>query len=221
MSDVSTAIDTETWRTRLQVFCGGTGDPETLQVPFIRNGLLGATDGRICAVVLCGVAFADDSPPTWGDGRLRHRPDLRAVVQPLMGQCFEWLPLPSLPPCKRCKETGVVPLTACDECSGLGTVTCEYDHEHDCPDCDGTGESQGGECDECPSVEVAPGLHMHARYLRLMTRADAEFGPVQIGHNAANTDRVVFTSGAHREVFGVVMLLERPQWRQTPWEGER
>lgn len=33
----------------------------------------------------------------------------------------------------------VVDSIECSECSGDGTVTCEYDHEHDCPDCDGTG----------------------------------------------------------------------------------
>jgi len=28
----------------------------------------------------------------------------------------------------------------CSECNGDGTVTCDYDHEHECPECGGSGE---------------------------------------------------------------------------------
>lgn len=34
-----------------------------------------------------------------------------------------------------------IQMLSCNECSGDGIVECEYGHEHPCPDCDGTGES--------------------------------------------------------------------------------
>jgi hypothetical protein len=38
--------------------------------------------------------------------------------------------------------------TTCDECDGEGVVYCNYDHEHDCPMCGGTGK-KGDKCGAC------------------------------------------------------------------------
>ena len=29
----------------------------------------------------------------------------------------------------------------CSECGGSGTVTCNFDHDHECPECDGSGKA--------------------------------------------------------------------------------
>lgn len=31
-------------------------------------------------------------------------------------------------------------MVTCSECEGTGVVTCEYNHDHECPDCEGSGK---------------------------------------------------------------------------------
>ena len=57
-------------------------------------------------------------------------------------------------PCPRCKGAGQLPRRRCNDCSGSGEVTCEYDHRHICPNCDGKGHRRPGPCPDCAGLGI-------------------------------------------------------------------
>lgn len=63
----------------------------------------------------------------------------------------------------------------CEECDGDGVVICEYDHEHDCPECSGTGiDCEGINWHDAMTAEEYSAWCAHRR---LLESATARFAP--------------------------------------------
>lgn len=64
----------------------------------------------------------------------------------------------------------------CKECRGMGEVECNYGHDHECPDCDGTGE-----VDFYPKRRpVKVGHLLFSAALVAETMADCPAGPMRL-----------------------------------------
>lgn len=60
--------------------------------------------------------------------------------------------------------------TTCGECDGSGEVTCDYGHDHDCPDCNGKGVVDGTiQCDEATAAVHVLGGTFCRRYLWVLS----------------------------------------------------
>jgi len=79
------------------------------------------TDGRVCV----RTKAAGSEPPT---------PD-----RPLGPSKLDWECGGNVPVEIPAVDAAMYVAEECEECCGLGIVTCDYDHEHDCPVCDGAG----------------------------------------------------------------------------------
>lgn len=165
--------------------------------PFVTNGWLYATDGRII------VRTPSTDPNT--EGRL---PDAGGVYY--YGEFDkEPTPIPSVNyPTEKvvCPECdGVLGIERkCKECGGNREIDCrECDRAMDCPECYGTGTVEG--CGKCEGdglvwptpepIEVAPDYGLSNRYLALLLQHGAKlYLPMGLNHRPAK-----FTVGADIE----------------------
>lgn len=93
----------------------------------------------------------------------------------------------------------------CDECNGLGDVTCNYGHEHDCPDCNGTGVSSVAAEAKYEGCET--GLALCSNFYLWLAQS---LGATQIEIREGHSRQYLWFSGAH--CFGVfaAMLRQEP-----------
>lgn len=169
------------WREVLKVFC----DPEinrfAMQEPWVKDGVMYATDARILAAV------AVDEPDTEPHEK-RRRPDAAQIISMVSGvesvNAFS-----DLPPCFHCQSTGYVdvwyrkcpkcgkreePNDECDKCDGAGELECHQSFEGSFakPEpCKNSG------CRFIPNPESGVGFARH--YVLLIQRtmtADARWG---------------------------------------------
>lgn len=129
--------------TKTDIFAACCADKDTrysLSKPFVRDGYLCATDGKIA------VRAPTDDPPSGKGPNVGELPwDI-----PVLGECdIPLMPEFTPPPCEHCKGTKKI---KCDECDGGGTIECvcpcgECAHDVDCKSCDGTGYTDC-ECNE-------------------------------------------------------------------------
>lgn len=146
-------------------------DREKTRRPFWINGQMIYCDGRIMAAVDHPQQPTDTHATPVFDGMRwlgissrRNRPfDVNKVLKALdFSQ-----PIPHPPevagPDPTWNARWVEHLSECSECEGLGMVTCDYDHEHTCPDCDGQGDNTA--VAEEAFSRIRYGRHGYARRL--------------------------------------------------------
>lgn len=163
-----------------------------LSAPWADRGHIYATDGRILARVPGGSVLPDVLLRIRGVERVpRNVPEMFDEHAPLRGVAFD-LPEPTGP------ET--VP---CDQCKGVGRHgwdaafgTPVPGDEDECSECDGTGRWPNWE-----PLEVAPGLWMSTRFIRLLRRHGA------VVHRPHGTGPAYFAAGI---VEGLVMPCRDP-----------
>lgn len=148
----------------LQPFCLEWENKRMMHVPFVRDGFRCATDSRIL------IAIPTDEPETDAN-----TVDVRKVIdrESLIANFRQWPAEFNV-----CPDCGSVAddepklvQTRCDECGGLGVVECDYWHDHDCEDCDGTGRvMERMECDKtaCP-VHIDDRTY-DRKYIRMIDR---------------------------------------------------
>ena len=120
----------------------------SLAVPFVQNGYLYATDGRVCV----------RAKTTEVDSKDRLLPvmdklgwDLTLYKSEACDPPSYILETPLLIPCSACKGTGECDKITCPECDGDKAIECsECGQDRDCPKCDGEGIIGGvGKCPDC------------------------------------------------------------------------
>lgn len=141
----------------LTPFC----DPESryaIGKPFVRSGVLYATDGR---VLIC--LPADGEPDSVSERRF---PDMASAMNDWRDVPSDWKPWPEplyverLIACQTCNNTGAAHHRECSRCSGEGEIAChECDNDYDCPDCDGEGTILCGKCHACGGAKEVTGPH--------------------------------------------------------------
>lgn len=147
-------------------FLGEKTTRRDMSLPRIQRGLLVACDGRL-AIALQEFDYSGPFPEDMD------KPDVIGVLSPCE-TLAEWRDMPHVDQCDKCGNTGYLPLTkvCCGECRGEGEVTCNYDHDHECPDCEGSGKvDETPEC-ECRKLKVKFGAkdcakHYSARFAKL------------------------------------------------------
>jgi hypothetical protein len=124
------AID---WKTLVpeivQMFVADEIDRYAIHVPWHDGDELAATNGHIC---IRG-PWKDEYGPL-PDHNEFTRPPYRKLRWRRSLYCDDPLPLVDF------ADLDVLRTSSCLKCAGGGLVTCEYEHEHDCPDCVGSGE---------------------------------------------------------------------------------
>lgn len=105
-------------------FVGNKDSRYQLSEPFESNGYCYATNGRAC-VRMPAVGFSIPRPAYPG----------------LIPNCedLEWDPKLYLPE-PFSFDVPEQQFDICGKCAGGGQVMCEYEHEHDCPRCGGSGQ---------------------------------------------------------------------------------
>lgn len=98
-----------------------------LTLPRIVGDKLVATDGRVLVEVP-----VSEMEPFEVEVLEGFYPNYLAVMTPFDSPLGDPIVMPEMPE----KPTEK---TVCDECYGTGIVTCKYDHDHECPECDGEG----------------------------------------------------------------------------------
>lgn len=149
------------------------------------DGFVYATDGRIAA------RMPESLVDPEALAALREQDAGRASGRPKAGEVFidhhdaEAIPAPAVtlepPPCESCKGKGSTFEPDCDECNGRGYVTCEYDHDHQCPECDGRpGSGENVACRACAgtglavderAIPIGKGLNLKAHQLHMLAGA--------------------------------------------------
>jgi hypothetical protein len=122
-------------------FCDPESTRYCLSEPFVQNGFLCATDGRIAVQARCDEADTEGKFP-----KMSFVIDQDAMCE------TKWEPSDigcgncggkgstTTTKCHECKGSGV-----CENCSGSGEETClSCDRDHECDECDGSGN-----CHEC------------------------------------------------------------------------
>lgn len=105
-------------------------DYEKLAKPWCENGKTFATDSII------GIRLYHE---TQCEPKHEKAPDIQSVmIAKGLDEVEEWFPFPEFPMCIDCKNLYQYK-EGCEECNGTKTVTCNYDHEHDCDYCDENG----------------------------------------------------------------------------------
>lgn len=131
----------------LKEFCCTDEDRPSIQTPWSEGMWSYASDGRIMVKIPRDVNIPENpKAPT----------RLHEVWKAFPDGEVDWMPLPEIPE-KPDPER-------CGECLGSGRCICSCEHEHDCGQCDGTGEK-----------EVIQSIHygvrrMNCDYLRLIER---------------------------------------------------
>ena len=110
----------------LQQFCATDGLRPVLKRPVTVGEYTYASDGRVLVrVPALDGALGFDS---------HHRPvNFEAVIPGEAG--FPFLPIP--PGCERCDTEG--DRVDCEQCNGVGYLSCSLSYEHDCANCDTRG----------------------------------------------------------------------------------
>lgn len=151
----------------LRSFCATHDVRFYLQEPLSIGEWIYATDGYVLVRV-----------PNDGRPQSTEHPAHIDFSKPLLTPCEHYAPLvlppaPELPPCEACDGTGEV--GTCVECDGDGYRECDMGHEHDCPDCKGTGEIKGADeiCGVCYGSKVRRSLLTSEDYDRVATRIGA------------------------------------------------
>lgn len=103
----------------------------------------------------------------------------------------------------------------CRRCDGAGEITCNLDHDHDCPDCDGQGHHRT----PCTGIGPHPGRKAEIRTLRIAGLAkhfDAQLlrgiidqldGPIMAGESA---DKVALSGP------GWTFIVAPLRWHTAP-----
>lgn len=149
----------------LQTFCSEDDCRESIMTPFVRNGWKYATDGRIM------VRVKTDEPD---DSNEPHkRPNAAKLFEVFDVSKLDAVDLPEL--------TGVT-TQKCRYCNGNGVQTCSLGHDHDCDECDGTGEVE-----EWPSQDIGA-CRFSERYLsKIITLPGLKFYPTSAENPALFT----------------------------------
>ena len=197
---------------------GPAGFTLNIDKPFPRDGYVYATNGHICVRQRGAKCDPPDgeTPPVEGlDWTREHYAEAPLVIDPAL--------LPEPPPdvaCRQCSGTGKQ--VRCKECDGSGIVICDYDYDHDCPECKGKGvfaakadDPKAESCNSCYGTVKAdpdyrpclwPGVAaVSKRYVRLLIRHGGKLYPRVDGRL---THPLYLTVGD--DVDGLVMPL-KPQ----------
>jgi len=105
--------------------------------------------------------------------------------EPLVGRPMR-LPTIDTPPadeCESCGGTGTG--MKCERCEGRGTVFCDMDHEHKCPECEGGWTHKKEECEDCKGTGAVmgknpydmAGLIFDQAYLWALSKNNAQIYP--------------------------------------------
>lgn len=149
----------------LQPFCSINECRMGIMTPFAFNGWKYATDGRVC------VRVKTDEPDDSGEPH--KRPDASKLFA---GFNVEGLQPFDIPPPKG------LATNRCRYCNGNGVRTCDLGHDHDCDECDGTGEVE-----EWPSQDIGA-CRFSERYLsKIITLPGLKFYPTSAENPALFT----------------------------------
>ena len=127
---------------RADEFC--SDDTRVPDLPFVRDDpAIGYATDTCIAIRFEARLYSGE----WYSGD-RRKPKIDEVLHPCES-ITDRFPLPELPACAACGGRGEITST-CPECGGSGNVICDLDHEHDCDNCDGTGDAT----DRCCKVKI-------------------------------------------------------------------
>ncbi len=137
----------------LKQFCSNRHDPRTvMQAPYVRDGWLCATDGRV------GVMVQTEAPDSDPKG-----PNLPALVLEFHAKATgEWKPWPKpeagkTRPCESCYGKGTA-IEKCSVCRGTGEVECpRCGNDTECENCHGNGNVHlTTPCPQCTGTGLQP-----------------------------------------------------------------
>lgn len=149
--------------------------------PWMLDGYLYATDGRVCVRMKRDAPNSDKSPVDvkslpWDKSLYTNTPiPLPSHIDP---------PLP-IKHCEECEGEGEVVDVICKECNGSGNIECDLGHTHYCGECDGQGKTTlAGPCFGCDGkglmeqeyfpVEITDDVFIMDRYARPLRRYGAK-----------------------------------------------
>jgi hypothetical protein len=132
MAEQTTEIDWETLVPEIfQMFVADEIGQYAIHVPWHDEDEIAATDGRLCIRGPWRAEYEglpDDEEFT--------RPPYRKLAWGRDLYSEQPLPLVDLDGLDLGREE------ICKKCAGGGLVTCNFDHEHECPDCEGSGDEE-------------------------------------------------------------------------------
>lgn len=149
--------------------------------PWQKDGKILATDGRILVLI-----ENDGRQVEWNETR---RPNAEDIFRTGFNETNVWHDLPSDfhdPDCDDCGNTRLI-TEECDECF-IGTVECNYGHEHDCPDCDGEGEIES----VCDCTYRHPVMLSNRKIARHYVRAIKTLPNVKFGVSSDDPEQIVW-----------------------------
>lgn len=195
--------------------CGTENSRYDLSTPWVHDGFVYATDGRIivCSPANPEVISAFSAVPV-GSRRLKDP----ASVYGISGFLPEPLTLPdrqSFDPCDQCDGTGLVTERTCLACGGSGIEECNLEYDHDCRVCEGLGTWPAGRCEACEGFgrgegrekRVKIGRYYLSHYYCLLL---GKHGATVFGTDEAAHDRSPLRFTAGPDVEGRVMPMLPP-----------
>jgi hypothetical protein len=139
----------------LMKFCYPDESYHDIHKPWLSDGVVYATDGKICVAVKPERTTTEYqvAPPPGGKKfrDVKHLFDFR--------RSFVDVPCGVIPDCEKCKNKYVVN-AKCVWCRGFGLAECNMGHEHECDQCDG-----GFDEINCGCVMEIGGLHFRSMYI--------------------------------------------------------